>query len=57
MLATTFNKPKTMEVNKPAKEKEDGKRTTYQNVQNGLPMLGARDKLYACFLTKLMPLR
>ena len=26
MLATTFNKPKTMEVNKPAKEEDEKKR-------------------------------
>ncbi|HXR79450.1 MAG TPA: biopolymer transporter ExbD [Saprospiraceae bacterium] len=48
MLATTFNKPKTMEVNKPAKEKEDKeKEPPIKMSKTASLMLGARDKLYA----------
>lgn len=49
MLATTFNKPKTMEVNKPAKEKDDDKlkEPPIKMSKTASLMLGARDKLYA----------
>lgn len=49
MLATTMNKPKTMEVNKPAKE-EDLKKEEEPPIKmskTATLMLGARDKLYA----------
>lgn len=49
MLATTFNKPKTMEVNKPAKEdkKEDKPEPAIKMSKTASLMLGANDKLYA----------
>lgn len=49
MLATTMNKPKTMEVNKPAKEKEEDKEKEppIKMSKTATLMLGARDKLYA----------
>jgi len=49
MLATTFNKPKTMEVNKPAKEDEKDKKEEppIKMSKTASLMLGARDKLYA----------
>ena len=49
MLATTFNKPKTMEVNKPAKEEEEDKKKEppIKMSKTATLMLGARDKLYA----------
>jgi biopolymer transport protein ExbD len=47
MLATTFNKPKTMEVNKPAKEEEKVKEPPIKMSKTASLMLGARDKLYA----------
>ncbi len=47
MLATTFNRPKTMEVNKPAKEKEDVPEPPIKMSKTATLMLGARDKLYA----------
>ena len=49
MLATTMNKPKTMEVNKPAKE-DDVKKEEEPPIKmskTATLMLGARDKLYA----------
>jgi biopolymer transport protein ExbD len=47
MLATTFNKPKTMEVNKPAKEDIDKKNEPPIKMSKTLTlMLGARDKVY-----------
>lgn len=48
MLATTMNKPKTMEVNKPAKEdKEDKKEEPpIKMSKTATIMLGARDKAY-----------
>ncbi len=49
MLATTMNKPKTMEVNKPAKdeEKEEKKEDPIKMSKTATLMLGAKDKLYA----------
>jgi biopolymer transport protein ExbD len=47
MLATTMNKPKTMEVNKPAKEKEDVPEPPIKMSKTASLMLGANDKLYA----------
>ena len=47
MLATTMNKPKTMEVNKPAKEKEDKPEPAIKMSKTASLMLGARDKIYA----------
>ncbi|MDQ3017524.1 MAG: biopolymer transporter ExbD, partial [Bacteroidota bacterium] len=47
MLATTFNKPKTMEVNKPAKEDEKVIEPPIKMSKTATLMLGARDKLYA----------
>lgn len=49
MLATTMNKPKTMEVNKPAKEdKEDkDKEPPIKMSKTATLMLGARNKCYA----------
>jgi biopolymer transport protein ExbD len=49
MLATTFNKPKTMEVNKPAKEDEKDKKQEppIKMSKTASLMLGANDKLYA----------
>jgi biopolymer transport protein ExbD len=48
MLATTMNKPKTMEVNKPAKEDDDKKEEPpIKMSKTATLMLGARDKLYA----------
>lgn len=48
MLATTFNKPKTMEVNKPAKEdKEKDIQPPIKMSKTASLMLGARDKIYA----------
>ena len=47
MLATTFNKPKTMEVNKPAKEEDDKKEEPpIKMSKTASLMLGARDKVY-----------
>ena len=48
MLATTMNKPKTMEVNKPAKEDVDKKdEPPIKMSKTATLMLGARDKVYA----------
>ena len=48
MLATTFNKPKTMEVNKPAKEKEDKKEEPpIKMSKTATLLLGKGDKIYA----------
>src|SRR6187549_1959128 len=47
MLATTFNKPKTMEVNKPAKEKKEEEEPPIKMSKTATLMLGARDKVYA----------
>ena len=48
MLATTMNKPKTMEVNKPAKdEKEDKPEPPIKMSKTATLMLGARNKCYA----------
>jgi biopolymer transport protein ExbD len=49
MLATTMNKPKTMEVNKPAKEDDIRKEEEppIKMSKTATLMLGARDKLYA----------
>lgn len=49
MLATTFNKPKTMEVNKPAKEDDKDKKEEppIKMSKTATLMLGARDKVYA----------
>lgn len=47
MLATTMNKPKTMEVNKPAKEKEEVKEPPIKMSKTATLMLGARNKVYA----------
>jgi biopolymer transport protein ExbD len=47
MLATTFNKPKTMEVNKPAKEDKKVEEPPIKMSKTASLMLGARDKLYA----------
>lgn len=47
MLATTFNKPKTMEVNKPAKEDNEDKQPPIKMSKTATLLLGARDKLYA----------
>ncbi len=49
MLATTMNKPKTMEVNKPAKEEEEDKKKEppIKMSKTATLMLGARNKLYA----------
>jgi biopolymer transport protein ExbD len=48
MLATTMNKPKTMEVNKPAKEEEDKeKEPPIKMSKTATLMLGTRDKVYA----------
>src|SRR5687768_942974 len=48
MLATTFNKPKTMEVNKPAKEEEDKKEEPpIKMSKTATLMLGKGDKIYA----------
>ena len=46
MLATTFNKPKTMEVNKPAKEEDKVKEPPIKMSKTASLMLGANDKLY-----------
>lgn len=47
MLATTFNKPKTMEVNKPAKEEDKKeKEPPIKMSKTATLMLGANDKLY-----------
>ena len=47
MLATTFNKPKTMEVNKPAKEDIDKKDEPPIKMSKTLTlMLGNHDKIY-----------
>lgn len=46
MLATTFNKPKTMEVNKPAKEEDDVEEPPIKMSKTATLMLGANDKLY-----------
>lgn len=48
MLATTMNKPKTMEVNKPAKEekKEDKPEPPIKMSKTATLMLGARNKCY-----------
>ena len=47
MLATTFNKPKTMEVNKPAKEKEEINEPPIKMSKTATLMLGKGDKIYA----------
>lgn len=49
MLATTMNKPKTMEVNKPAKEDEKDKKEEppIKMSKTATLMLGSRDKVYA----------
>ncbi len=49
MLATTFNKPKTMEVNKPAKDKEEDKKEepAIKMSKTATLMLGSGDKCYA----------
>lgn len=48
MLATTMNKPKTMEVNKPAKEEEDKKEEPpIKMSKTASLMLGDNDKVYA----------
>lgn len=48
MLATTFNKPKTMEVNKPAKEEDDKKEEPpIKMSKTATLMLGKNDKIYA----------
>lgn len=49
MLATTMNKPKTMEVNKPAKEeeKDDKPEPAIKMSKTATLMLGAKNKLYA----------
>lgn len=47
MLATTMNKPKTMEVNKPAKEEEKVKEPPIKMSKTATLMLGARNKIYA----------
>ncbi len=47
MLATTMNKPKTMEVNKPAKdENKDKIEPPIKMSKTATLMLGAKDKLY-----------
>ncbi len=48
MLATTMNKPKTMEVNKPAKEDVDKKdEPPIKMSKTATLMLGSNDKVYA----------
>ena len=48
MLATTFNRPKTMEVNKPAKEEEDKKiEPPIKMSKTATLLLGKGDKIYA----------
>ncbi len=47
MLATTMNKPKTMEVNKPAKEEEKVKEPPIKMSKTATLMLGSRNKIYA----------
>lgn len=49
MLATTMNKPKTMEVNKPAKDelKDDKPEPAIKMSKTATLMLGAKNKLYA----------
>ncbi len=49
MLATTMNKPKTMEVNKPAKEdkKDEKEEPPIKMSKTATLMLGANNKLYA----------
>jgi biopolymer transport protein ExbD len=48
MLATTMNKPKTMEVNKPAKEDVDKKdEPPIKMTKTATLMLGSNDKVYA----------
>ncbi len=49
MLATTMNKPKTMEVNKPAKEDDVDKKEEppIKMSKTATLMLGANDKVYA----------
>lgn len=47
MLATTFNKPKTMEVNKPAKEEDKKDEPPIKMSKTVTFMLGERDKVYA----------
>jgi biopolymer transport protein ExbD len=47
MLATTFNKPKTMEVNKPAKEENKENEPPIKMSKTVTFMLGTRDKVYA----------
>ena len=46
MLATTFNRPKTMEVNKPAKEKEDVPEPPIKMSKTASLMLGDNNKVY-----------
>ena len=47
LLATTFNKPKTMEVNKPAKEKDEEDKPPIKMSKTATLMLGTNDKIYA----------
>ena len=47
MLATTMNKPKTMEVNKPAKEDKKVEEPPIKMSKTATLMLGARNKVYA----------
>ena len=49
MLATTMNKPKTMEVNKPAKEDklDEKEEPPIKMSKTATLMLGARNKVYA----------
>lgn len=48
MLATTFSRPKTMEVNKPAREEQDKKdEPTIKMSKTATLLLGKGDKIYA----------
>ncbi len=46
MLATTFNKPKTMEVNKPAKEKDEKEQPAIKMSKTLSLLLGNNNKVY-----------
>lgn len=46
MLATTFNRPKTMEVNKPAKEENPLEEPPIKMSKTATVMLGKNDKIY-----------
>jgi biopolymer transport protein ExbD len=46
MLATTMNKPKTMEINKPDPNKKEEQEETIKMSKTLTLMLGARDKAY-----------